>query len=496
MTHADRVVLEALVERGRARRHRLLEIEFPLLDQLQQQGRGDGFRERRDAVVRLRRRRDLRFQVGMPKSSGPDDFLVVDDGARQPGDPQRLTKLLELLLESLQPIRAALPRRSRHRGQQADQGDGSRTVNGKVAHVLDLATLHPSKGQAMHARRFLLAVALTFIAVASRPVATDVRDTRLLHQPATNGTHVAFVYADDLWVARLDGTDLRRLTTDDGLESRPAFSPDGKTIAFSAQYDGNTDVFIVPAEGGVPTRLTWHPGADLVQGFTTDGKRVLFSSPRAVFTTRYSQLFTVPLDGGMPDALPIPNADAGTYSPDGRTVAYSPIAPRFAQWKQYRGGTVSRVWLYNTANHDVEKVPQPADAIQRCRRDVDRRCRLLPIRSRRRVQPVCATTARRSASIGSPGTTTSRCSTPRRAAARSSTSRRATCTCSTPRTGPSRKLTFGVPSDLRETRPRFVSGPQWIRSASVRRRGARAVFEFRGEIVTVPAEKGDPRNLT
>ncbi|MDO8677897.1 MAG: hypothetical protein Q7R30_04940 [Acidobacteriota bacterium] len=107
-----------------------------------------------------------------------------------------------------------------------------------------------------------------------------VRDTRFLHQPATSGTHVAFVYADDLWVARLDGSDVRRFTTDDGSESSPAFSPNGTTIAFSGQYDGNTDVFTVPAAGGVPTRLTWHPA----KLWSSGSLRV-----DNVYTQRYSQ---------------------------------------------------------------------------------------------------------------------------------------------------------------------------------------------------------------
>ncbi|HXF38764.1 MAG TPA: hypothetical protein VN687_03530, partial [Blastocatellia bacterium] len=134
----------------------------------------------------------------------------------------------------------------------------------------------------------------------------DINDTRLLSQPAISKDHVAFIYANDLWVAGLDGKNVKRLTADEGQEASPAFSPDGSLIAFTAQYDGNPDVYVVPVTGGVPTRLTWHPGPDIVQGFTPDGSAVLFTSPRAVFTGRYTQLFTVPVKGGIEEPLKLP----------------------------------------------------------------------------------------------------------------------------------------------------------------------------------------------
>ena len=113
-------------------------------------------------------------------------------------------------------------------------------------------------------------------------------DTRLLDEPAISKNHIAFIYAEDLWVANKDGSQPRRLTIDEGVEYNPVFSPDGKTIAFSAEYDGNMDVFTVPTDGGVPTRLTWNPYPDYARGFTPDGKHVLFASQRAIFTNRYS----------------------------------------------------------------------------------------------------------------------------------------------------------------------------------------------------------------
>ena len=342
-----------------------------------------------------------------------------------------------------------------------------------------------------------IAAALATLAALTAPLAAsvNVQDTRFLHQPATSGTHVAFVYADDLWVARLDGADVRRLTTDDGVESSPAFSPDGTSIAFSAQYDGNTDVYIVPAAGGVPTRLTWHPGADVVQGFSPDGRNVLFTSPRAVFTNRYTQLFTVPIDGGVEERLPIPNAASGAYSADGRRIAYNPIAPRFEQWKQYRGGTVSRVWLFDVASQEIEKVPQPAARSN----DVDAMWigNVLYFRSDRAGEFNLFSFT--------PGTNTVRQLTTHqefpilRASAGGGKivyEQAGYLHLFDPATSATRRIAIGVPSDLRETRARFVKGARWIRNAAVSPTGARAAFEFRGEIVTVPAEKGDARNLT
>jgi tricorn protease len=323
----------------------------------------------------------------------------------------------------------------------------------------------------------------------------DPVDTKLLTQPAISATHVAFIYAGDLFTADIDGRNVRRLTTDDGVESNPVFSPDGKTIAFSAQYDGNVDVYTVPIAGGPPVRLTWHPGADSVQSFTPDGKGVLFTSQRATFTGRYSQLFTVPVAGGMEEQLPIPNAARATYSPDGQRIAYNPIAGRYQQWKDYRGGTVQRLWLYNTKGHAVENVPQPAERSN----DTD-------------PMWIGATVFFRSDRAGEfnifaydTGSkqvrqVTSHTDFPvlnaAAGAGRIVYEQAGMLHVLDPKTSKATRLTIGIASDLRETRARFARGARWIREATLSPTGTRAAFGFRGEIVTVPGEKGDVRNLT
>ena len=153
---------------------------------------------------------------------------------------------------------------------------------------------------------------LAFGSVASAQI--DVRDTRFLGQPSISSTRIVFTYADDLWTSALDGSDVKRLTSHPGVESAPFFSPDGKTVAFTGQYDGNVNVYIVPTEGGVPTRLTYHPGPDLVRGWTPEGK-VLFASPRTTFSNRYMQFFTVGTKGARRRGCGCPMASRGAFLP-------------------------------------------------------------------------------------------------------------------------------------------------------------------------------------
>jgi len=159
----------------------------------------------------------------------------------------------------------------------------------------------------------------------------------LARDPALSQTQIVFVFAGDLWIVARSGGEAKRLTSGVGAESAPSFSPDGKWVAFTGQYDGNTDVFVVSAEGGVPRRLTWHPDADTALGWTPDGKKVLFASSRNSYS-RFEELYLASLDGGLEEKLPLPIAYEGSFSPDVSRIAYVPMRRAFPSWKRYTGG--------------------------------------------------------------------------------------------------------------------------------------------------------------
>ncbi len=339
---------------------------------------------------------------------------------------------------------------------------------------------------------------IIFLGVIGLPLpgfAVDTHDTRMLAQPAVSADHIAFIYAEDLWVANADGSQPRRLTVSEGIETNPVFSPDGKTIAFSAQYDGNLDVYTIPVEGGIPKRLTWHPGVDYVRGFTPDGKSVLFISQRASFSNRYLKLFTVPLTGGPEKELEIPNANYACYSPDGSRIAYTPIPPASRQWKHYRGGSISHIWLFTFKDMAVEAIPQPAKGCNdespvwigntvyfRSDRDgeynvyaYDLGSKEVKVMTKFTDFPVLSLSGREGRLVFD----------------------QAGYLHAYDLAGAGeKKLTVGIAADLLELRPRFASGARYIRQADISPSGSRVVFDFRGDIVTAPAEKGDYRNLT
>lgn len=323
----------------------------------------------------------------------------------------------------------------------------------------------------------------------------NIKDTRLLWQPTISKTQIAFIYAEDLWVANRDGSYPRRITVSEGSESNPVFSQDGTMIAFTGQYDGNTDVFVVPATGGVPQRLTWHPGADLVRDFSPDGKKILFASQRNIFTNRYYQLFTVDINSGAEQQLAIPNAFWASYSPDGISIAYTTIPDQFNQWKNYRGGATSRIWLYDTKSHNVTEIPKPAGGANDSkpvwkgnkvyfRSDRDGEFNIY------NYDPVSKSVSQITKYNDFP------VSSLEGTADGIIFSQSGYLNIYNPTTNSTSKLTIGIATDLLDHRERYVKGDQYIRGADISPSGARVVMDYRGDIITLPGQKGDVFNLT
>jgi tricorn protease len=348
----------------------------------------------------------------------------------------------------------------------------------------------------MRARPLLLIVSALAGMLPARVHGTAAdRGARLFENPAISAKNIAFTYANDLWIAGLDGRGARRLTDHPGREALPHFSPDGRRIAFSGQYGGNTDVYVLPVSGGTPRRLTWHPGPDQVQGFTRDGRSVLFSSPRASHTPEHRHLFTVPVDGGFPVPLPVPHAFEASFSASGETLAYTPLFDLANPWKGYRGGGVTKILLYKMKDRSARAVPQPAEGCNdadpawlggrlyfRSDRDglanlyvFDPRSGEVRALTRHADFPVAALSAGGGNVIYEQA---------------------GALHVHDPARGESRRLAIEIAADLPETRPRTVQGGSWIRAAALAPAGDRAAFEWRGDIVVVAAGSGAPRNLT
>ena len=179
----------------------------------------------------------------------------------------------------------------------------------------------------------------------------------LLRYPTLSKTKIAFEYGGEIWIVSRDGGTAHRLVTGTDVLSRPIFSPDGSMVAYTGTYDHNTDVYVVSANGGEPTRLTFHPGPDVAVGWTPDGKEVLFRSHRYAYSDP-DQLFTVPVTGGFPKELPLSMAETGSYSPDGSSIAYVPSFQWEPFWKGYRGGQTTPIWIAKLSNSSVVKIPR------------------------------------------------------------------------------------------------------------------------------------------
>ena len=317
-------------------------------------------------------------------------------------------------------------------------------------------------------------------------------------------TRSVFTYAGDLWTASTSGGMATRLTAHPGLELFAKFSPDGKWIAFTGQYDGDEQVYVIPATGGVPKQLTFYPSRgplparwgydDQVYGWTPDSKAVVFRSLREYFDLGDSRLYTVSIDGGLPQALPMPKSGAGDISPDSTQVVYSPLFRDFRTWKRYSGGWAQQLYIFDLKSHAAEKITDDP----RCNRDPmwvgdkiyyssDKDDTLNLYSYDPKTKKTTQLTHSTKWDLRWPSTDHKD---------RIIYEMDGELNIFDIATGKSTKLSIDVPTDALAMRPSRISAAGQIEWAGLSPKGERALFVARGDVFTTPIEKGATRNLT
>jgi tricorn protease len=339
----------------------------------------------------------------------------------------------------------------------------------------------------------LLIAAFTIVAIV--PPANAQIDARMLRFPDVSDTHIAFVYAGDIWIVPKTGGVAQRLSTPAGEESFPRFSPDGSQIAFTGNYDGNSDIYVVPTTGGLVERITHHPMPDRMLEWYPDGESILYASGMSSEKDRFNKLYKVPAGGGMPELLPVPYGEFGSISPDESMLAYMPISRDFRTWKRYRGGMAPDIWLFNlqdySARNITDNVANDAHPMWHgstmyflSDRDDNMRSNIwayeLDSGSTRQVTHFEEFDVRFPA-IGSDDIVFE------------AGGRLYLLDLSTESTS---EVSVDVLTDRSTLKPRAESVADMIAGGAISPTGKRAVFEARGDIFTVPAEHGPVRNLT
>jgi len=341
----------------------------------------------------------------------------------------------------------------------------------------------------------LACVALPLTVLAAEPPSAATAPPRpplLLQKPTVSRTQVVFSFAGDLWIVPREGGEARRLTSGIGRETEPSFSPDGSLVAFTGEYDGNVDVYVVEASGGVPRRLTWHPAEDHVTGWTPDGKSVLFHSGRGSFHY-FDKLYTVPVSGGLAQELPLPRAVRGSFSPDGRRLAYVPVNQWQRAWKRYRGGQTTPIWIADLADSKVEAVPRDNSNDNYPAWLGDRVYFLSDRNGAVSLFAYDTGTKQVKQVVKNDGLDLKWLSAGPDVLAYEQFG---ALFLYDPATGTSKALEIGLAGDFPEVRPHFAKVDKKLGAPALSPNGKRVAFEARGEILTVPADKGDIRNLT
>ena len=317
-----------------------------------------------------------------------------------------------------------------------------------------------------------------------------------MRMPAVSEKSIAFVYAGDIWVAPKEGGTAQRLSSPRGEESWPRFSPSGREVAFSGNYEGNEDIYVMPVSGGEPRRVTYHGGGERLVAWWPDGKSLLFASRRESFTERVGQFFRIDAQGGKAERLAIPYGELAAISPDGKTVAYTMTDTDRASWKRYRGGMAPDVWLFNletgtaenvTDNDACDSAPMWASATKLyflSDRDAAKRANLwcydTAAKSLRQVTTYKEFDVR-FPSIG-----------PKEIVFENG----GALVLLDLATEKTREVKVDVITDKATLRPRLENVSNRVSNAAISPQGKRVLFEARGDIFSAPAENGVIRNIT
>jgi tricorn protease len=323
--------------------------------------------------------------------------------------------------------------------------------------------------------------------------ALPAQGTRLLRNPSLGPTQIAFTYGGDLWVVGRQGGEARRITSTPAVEADPQFSPDGKWIAFTSNRDGGDAVYLVPVDGGNPRRLTWSPAGEHARGWTPDGRRVLFGSGRASAPTPYEKLWTIPVDNGPAQLVPAYMGFRGSFSPDGKRIVVDRVDRWDVEFRSYRGGQNTPLTITDVSNGaetrlpnertmDIDPVWVGETIYFLSDRDwatnvwsFDTRSSQLKQLTHFKDADVKTLDARENALVFEED---------------------GYLWMMEPIGSAPKKLAITVSGDFPWAASRWTDVTKSISSAALGPNGKRAVFEARGEIFTVPVEKGDARNLT
>ena len=336
--------------------------------------------------------------------------------------------------------------------------------------------------------------------------APDMKEGRLLRFPDIYKGKIAFSYAGDLWLVPSEGGVARRITTNPGLELFPKFSPDGSHIAFTGQYDGNSNVYVIPSEGGEPKQLTFQPAPiDLpermgpeneVITWMPDGKRILLLSRRETFNSWFGRLFSVSVDGGMPERLPLDKGGMTSFAPDGHEIAFNRIFRNFRTWKRYTGGMAQKISLYDFQTNHYEQIDSDYDGVDTfpmwhgdtiyfdSDRGAERRMNLWAYDMKSKQVRQLTHFADFDVNWPSLGPDSIVFENGGYLYVMDLANEQA------------KKITVYMPGDTDLARKRWVSTSNLITSSDISPDGKRATFSARGDVYTVPAKEGSVRNLT